>query len=125
MDNISGKFIKIAVIFALLGMALGIKMAISGQHNQVQTHTHINLLGWVTMMLYGLFYKSHAEAGQGKLAMVHFWLSVTGTIVANLGVYLLYSGIPEADPVAAIGSIAVILGMATFATVVFKNTGPT
>ena len=77
------------------------------------------------MMLYGLFYKSHAEAGQGKLAMVHFWLSVTGTIVANLGVYLLYSGIPEADPVAAIGSIAVILGMATFATVVFKNTGPT
>ena len=124
MENISGRFIKVAVIFALTGMALGINMAITGVHDQIQAHAHINLLGWVTMMLFGLFYKSHGGAAQGKLAMVHFWLSTLGAIVINLGVFLFYSGMPEAEPVAAIGSIIVILGMATFAVVVFKNTGP-
>jgi hypothetical protein len=121
MENISGKFIKVAVIFALIGMALGIKMAISGEHNQVQSHAHINLLGWVTMMLYGLYYKSHAEAGQSKLALAHFGLSTFGAVVINIAVYLLYAGVAEADPIAGIGSIAVILGMAAFATIVFKS----
>ena len=123
MENISGKFIKAAVIFALVGMALGLKMAISGEHNQIPAHAHINLLGWVTLMLYGLFYKSHRTAGQNRLALLHFWLSLTGTIVMNLGVYLFYSGVSEADPIAAVGSIGVILGMMVFAVIVFKNTG--
>ncbi|MBT3331034.1 MAG: cytochrome-c oxidase [Rhodospirillales bacterium] len=123
MDNISGKFIRVAVIFALVGMALGIKMAISGVHDQTQAHAHINLLGWVTMMLYGLFYRSHENAGQSRLALAHFWLSTLGAIVINVGVYLIYSDVPEGDPVAAVGSIATILGMATFAVIVFKNTG--
>ncbi len=123
MGNISGKFIKVAVIFALVGMALGIKMAISGEHDQVQAHAHINLVGWVTMMLYGLFYKSHNDAAQSKLAVVQFWLSTLGAIVINIGVYLLYTGFPEAEPVAALGSMAVILGMAVFAVVAFKYTG--
>ena len=124
MDNISGKFIRVAVLFALVGMALGIKMAISGVHDQGQAHAHINLLGWVSMMLYGLFYRSHENAGQSRLAPVHFWLSTVGAVVINAGVYLIYSHVPAGDPVAAVGSIATILGMATFAVILFKNTGP-
>lgn len=122
MNNISGNFIRVAVVFALIGMALGIRMAISNEHDQVQAHAHINLLGWVTMMLYGLFYKTHAGAGDSKLALAHFWLSLAGAISINLGVYLFYSGIPEAEPIAALGSMAAILGMLLFAVVVFKNT---
>lgn len=123
MGNISGNFMKVATLFALVGMALGIKMAITGEHDQVQSHAHVNLVGWVTMMLYGLFYRSHADAAGSKLASIQFWLSTLGAIVINVGVYLLYTGMPEADPVAAIGSIAVILGMLLFAVVVFKYTG--
>ncbi len=70
MENISGKFMKIAVTFALIGMGFGIKMAITGEHDQIQAHAHINLLGWVTMMLYGLFYRSHEGAGLSKLAPI-------------------------------------------------------
>ena len=55
--------------------------------------------------------------------MAHFWLSTIGAVVINLGVYLIYSGMPEAEPVAATGSIGVILGMAFFAIIVFKHTG--
>ena len=121
MQNISGNFIKVAVLFALVGMALGIHMATSGNHDQHATHAHINLIGWVTLMLFGLFYKSHPEAGRNKLALAHFWLSTIGAIIVNVGVYLIYSGMPQGDPVAGIGSIIVILGMASFAVNVYKN----
>ena len=122
MSNISGNFIKVAVLFALVGMALGIHMATSGNHDQHAAHAHINLVGWVTLMLFGLFYKAYPQAAEGKLALAHFWLSVVGAVIINVGVYLIYSGMPEADPVAGIGSIFVILGMASFAVNVYKNT---
>ena len=121
MNNIANNFIKVAVLFALTGMALGIHMAITGNHNQPQAHAHINLVGWVTLMLFGLYYKCFPEAGTGKLALAHFWLSTLGAITINVGVYIIYAGTPEADPVAAIGSIAVILGMLAFAINVFSH----
>ncbi len=73
------------------------------------------------MMLLGLYYKIHQGAGQTKLAMAHFWLSTIGATLINLGVYMIYAGMPEADPVAAIGSIGVILGMVIFTAIVFKT----
>jgi cbb3-type cytochrome oxidase subunit 1 len=121
MKNISSNFIKTAVLFGLIGMGLGIHMAITHNHNQIPTHAHINLLGWVSMMLYGLYYKNFEDAGRSKLAMLHFWLVVLGAIIMNIGIYLIRSGMPEADPIAAVGSIATILGMVLFGGVVFRN----
>jgi hypothetical protein len=36
VGNISGKFINVAGFFYLVAMALGIKIAISGEHDRVQ-----------------------------------------------------------------------------------------
>lgn len=72
MNNISGSFIRVALLFAIVGMGLGLFMAISGDHAQRPAHAHINLLGWVTMMLYGLFYRSYDLAGRSRLAVVQF-----------------------------------------------------
>lgn len=124
MKHISGTFIRIAVLFGLIGMGLGLIMAISGDHTQRPAHAHINLLGWVSMMLFGLFYKCFPQAGRYRLATAHFWTSSIGVVVMNAGLLALYAGQPKAEPAAAIGSILVILGMILFALVAYKTTGP-
>ena len=44
----------VAALSALGGMALGISMGITQDFTLSPAHAHLNLLGWVTMALYGL-----------------------------------------------------------------------
>ncbi len=48
-----------AVLLVLVGMAWGIAMAASGDHSTHPAHAHLNLLGWVSLFLFGLFYHLH------------------------------------------------------------------
>lgn len=122
MKNISSAFIRVALIFALVGMGLGLYMAMSGDHSQRPAHAHINLLGWVTMMLYGLFYKCFDDAGRSRLARIQFWITTTGVAVMNAGIFALYGGLPQAEPAAAVGSLLVIAGLILFALIATRTT---
>ena len=53
-----------AAVAALCGMSLGIFMGIRGDFTLVPVHAHINLLGWVSLALYGLYHRGVARAGQ-------------------------------------------------------------
>ena len=122
MKNISGAFVRVALLFALVGMGLGLYMAMSGDHAQRPAHAHINLLGWVSMMLYGLFYKCCGDAGRTRLALSQFWISTIGVVVMNTGIFLIYAGMPKAEPAAAIGSLLVIAGLILFALIALRAT---
>ena len=51
MANIDRWFLRIAVIYALVAMFLGITMGIREDFTQASTHAHLNLVGWVSMAL--------------------------------------------------------------------------
>jgi hypothetical protein len=121
MANIDRWFLRIAVIYALVAMALGIMMGISQDHSQMPTHAHLNLVGWVSMALYALIYRQYPAAGQTKLALVHFWVANAGAILLNLGVYGLIAGTAALEPVAIVGSLVTILGMLIFAVIVYSK----
>ena len=121
MANIDRWFLRIAVIYALVAMALGIMMGISQDHSQALTHAHLNLVGWVSMALYALIYRQYPAAGQTKLALVHFWVANAGAILLNLGVYGLMAGTAALEPVAIVGSLVTILGMLIFAVIVYSK----
>ena len=121
MANIDRWFLRIAVIYALVAMSLGIMMGISQDHSQMPTHAHLNLVGWVSMALYALIYRQYPAAGQTKLAMVHFWVANAGAILLNLGVYGLMAGTAALEPVAIVGSLVTILGMLIFAVIVYNK----
>src|SRR5690606_32515143 len=53
MPNISNLYFRTAVLFLIAGIGLGLMMSISGNHNVIGAHAHINLLGWVTSALFG------------------------------------------------------------------------
>jgi len=40
-------------------MAWGIFMAASRDHSSMPAHAHLNLLGWVSLFLFGIYYRMH------------------------------------------------------------------
>ena len=58
MDNTPRLFIKAGLIYAVIGALLGITMAInpSLSHPLRFIHIHLNLLGFMTMMVSGVAY---------------------------------------------------------------------
>ena len=121
MANIDRWFLRVAVIYALVAMLLGITMGISQDHSQAPTHAHLNLVGWVSMALYALVYRQWPAAGQNRLALIHFWVANVGAILLNAGVYALMAGNMALEPVAIAGSLVTIASMLLFAFIVYTK----
>lgn len=61
---------RAAVLFGIAGMAWGIGMALRGDHSQFPAHAHLNLLGWVSLFLIGVFYRLHPALERSRIARV-------------------------------------------------------
>ena len=62
--------LRVSVVLGLAGMAMGIVMGIKQDFLLVPAHTHLNLLGFVTLFLSGLYYRVVPEAGASTIAKV-------------------------------------------------------
>jgi peptidoglycan/LPS O-acetylase OafA/YrhL len=110
-----------AILCVLAGMIWGLQMAISGDHSAHPAHAHLNLLGWVSLFLFGIYYRLRPSLEHDKRAMAQVWLWLVGTIVQAIGVGLVHTGTQSAEPLAAGGSLAVLVAMLLFAWLVFKT----
>jgi hypothetical protein len=110
-------FFGVAVILAIIGMGVGIYMGMSEDHTLAPAHAHNNLVGWVTMALYGVYYKLVPAAGRSRVAAVHFWLALAGAVTIGLGIAMAAQG---QTLLVQISSLAVILGMILFAYIVWS-----
>jgi hypothetical protein len=122
MERLSDRFLQTGVLFALCGMALGVWMGKAGDFALSPVHAHINLLGWVSMLLYGLVYRAIPRAAEGTLPLVHFWLSVVSLLamIPVLSMFLLGHA-AYALPLGIV-SVATWLSMLLFAVIVFRAT---
>src|SRR3978361_1658440 len=59
-----------AVLFVLVGMGWGIQMAASHDHSAMPAHAHLNLLGWVSLFMFGVFYHLHPAVDASRAAVV-------------------------------------------------------
>ena len=122
----SNVFLRLAVVFALVGISLGAWMGGSGDHSLAGVHAHINLLGWVSMFLYGLFYRVQPSAAQGILPKIHLALAVTGFLIFMPSLAVVLGGvaglIPYAEIGLMVGPLLVLSGMVLFAIIVFGAT---
>jgi cbb3-type cytochrome oxidase subunit 1 len=110
-----------AVPAALLGMAAGIFMGITEDFTLTPAHAHLNLLGWVTMALVGLYHRG-AGSPRGRLATAQVWTSIAGFWLMPVGLGL-YLGLQDERfvPMVMIGSVLALAGMLLFAVVVFRD----
>ncbi|WP_246055234.1 cytochrome-c oxidase [Pseudalkalibacillus caeni] len=84
-------FLKIAAVYFLFGVGMGITMEILQDHRLAGAHAHINLVGWASMALFGVMYVLFPKAGESILAKLHFWLYNISLPLFMLGLsFLLY-----------------------------------
>jgi len=120
--HLSTIHLRLAVLYALVAMTAGLAMAMSKDHRLAVAHAHLNLVGWVSVALYGVFLRLWPTAEQRRLAAVQALLAHIGVVVMTTGLAGLPFGAPFAPAFAAAGSILVLAGMALFAALVFSTT---
>lgn len=99
--------------FAVLGMCLGIYMAISKVHVQHPTHAHTLLLGFVVSLLYAVVYRLWVVEAAPKLATTQTALHEVGTTILVIGLFLLFGGFASEatlEPFLAVGSLSALGG---------------
>ena len=112
---------RAAVLMVVAGMIWGMVMAITADHSTFPAHAHLNLLGWVSLFLFGIYYHLHPAIDRDRLAFVQVLVWIAATVVLTIGVALVHSGHAVGDPIAAFGSIVVLADMLLFAWLVYRR----
>ena len=111
----------VAVLMVVAGMIWGIIMAVSRDHSAMPAHAHLNLLGWVSLFLFGLFYHLHPAIDRSRAALVQVAVWIVGTVILTFGVGLLHTGHDIGQPFAAGGSFIVLASMLQFGWLVVRR----
>ncbi|HEV8467937.1 MAG TPA: hypothetical protein VGQ63_23385 [Pseudolabrys sp.] len=111
----------VAVLMVVAGMIWGIIMAVSHDHSAMPAHAHLNLLGWVSLFLFGLFYHLHPAIDRSRAALVQVTVWIVGTVILTFGVGLLHTGHDIGQPFAAGGSFIVLASMLQFGWLVVRR----
>ena len=119
-ETLSRRWFLCAITYFVIGISLGVYMGASGNHSLHPAHAHINLVGWASMGLSGLLYRSFPAAAQSALAAWHFWLYQLGAPVMLLAVVAIYSGYENAGPVAGAGSVVILISVLLFWWAIFS-----
>jgi cbb3-type cytochrome oxidase subunit 1 len=122
MNNMSNWFLRLAVLYLIAGVSLGLFMAASHDHSMYPVHAHLNLLGWVSLSLFGLFYRAFPKAAQTGLAKAHFWIYVPAHFVQMVLLTLLFRGYAMVEPALGVASSLVGVAVLCFSLTVWNST---
>lgn len=100
---------------------MGLQMAMSGTHNVIGAHAHTNLLGWVTMAIFGGYYALNPAKAQTRLANLQYWVYTAGVAVMVPSLYLLYLGYAAIEPLVGLSSLVGAAGVIMFAVIVYSK----
>ena len=123
MPRVSAAFFAMGVVYVLIGMLWGMHMGEANDFVMAPAHAHLNLLGWVTMALYGVFYALTQKTMSPRLAWANFAVSALGVIVMIpfLALYLGAGNDSKYIPGIVVGEILTVLGMLIFAASVTRE----
>lgn len=99
MDRFARYFVVCSLVYLLFGSTLGVSMVLfskewSGiEYYIIPSHAHLNLVGWVSMMIFGVLYHilprfSGRSLYSQRLAWIHFWCSQIGLVGTVLFFFL-------------------------------------
>lgn len=106
---------RAAVIYLLIAVSLGIMMGARGDFTLRSVHSHLNLLGWVSLALMGLIYQQLPQLGYNRLAKSQFWLHNLGLAGMAAGLTAKLLGLPLGDLLLGTGSVMLAVAVLLFA----------
>ena len=119
--RIGVSLVRIASLYLLVGLVLGLAMAIGKDFSLLSVHSHLLLLGWGTLATTGIVYLVLPRCAGSRLATAHFWLHNVGLPVMMVSLAAETLGEPRAEPLTGVGSILVIAGLGLFTFNVLRN----
>lgn len=114
-------WLKLAVIYLIAGIVLGIAMGATENFTLRPIHAHINLLGWATLAVAGLVYSIFPRAGESRLAKTHFWLLNLSMPIMISALAIMLLGNKGVIPVLAISEFVAAAGILAFGANIFLN----
>jgi cytochrome c oxidase cbb3-type subunit 1 len=120
MDWFVKAFIRASLAWFALGILLGLAMAAHPPWVAYRpAHAHMNVVGFLTMMVFGVGYQllprlfGHALFSR-KLAIAHWWLANGGLAAMIVGFFMQPHVGPRSAPVTAGGGLAFSVGALGF-----------
>lgn len=123
MPRVSIAFFATGAFFVLIGMVWGMYMGAANDVVMAPAHAHLNLLGWVTLALYGTFYALTKETMSERLAWINWAVSALGVVVLipSLALFLGHNNDPAYIPIMVVGEILTVLGLLIFSVAVVRE----
>ena len=118
MTRLPTLFFATAATFALAGMVWGIQMAATGDHLLGPAHGHLNLIGFVAMAIFGVYYGLTPAAAASRLATIHYALTTLTVLTIVPGIAMAITD--RGEVIAQVGSILAVLSMALFLYMIFR-----
>jgi cbb3-type cytochrome oxidase subunit 1 len=122
MPRVSAAFFMTGALCLLIGMCWGMAMAGMQNFTLAPAHAHLNLLGWVTMSIYGTFYALTRESFSPRLAWINYVCATLGVaiMIPTLAVYLATAN-AALEPVIGIGSLFSVIALLTFSVSAYRE----
>lgn len=120
----SARLIKVALLYLVVGVTMGIVMGITHQFVLAPVHAHINLLGFATLAIVGVIYHAYPAAAQTRLAAAHFWIHTIALPVFMVGLGFALTGHEAFVAVTSIGATGVAIGIIVLAINIWRTVVP-
>ncbi len=105
-------FLLLAATCLVVGVSMGVYMGATHDYILAPVHAHMNLLGWASLALFGLAYRSYPELGMSWTATLHVALCGPSAVFMPIGIAL--AVLYEAPGLAICASLLWLAGCITF-----------
>jgi hypothetical protein len=116
----SAAFFLTAICFLFIGVGLGIFMSVSEDHTLRPVHAHVNLLGWVTSAIMGLFYAHVGDRLNTRLIWIQYAVYTAGVVAGMIGLAAMLSGNTGLKVLLMGGTAGITAGVILFAVMVVR-----
>lgn len=115
-------FITTGLFCALIGEGVGTWMGANEDFTLAHPHAHLNLVGWVTLCLFGLIHRNYPSLAKSRLAGAQCIAAIVGALLLPAGmaiVILTNNTIPV-----SVGSVIVMLSTLLFVIMYVADAKP-
>lgn len=121
MQRLDRNYILLGLVWVIAGMVFGTWLGASNHMNYGNSHAHMNLLGFVASVLFGLLHHAYPALRNSKLAVAQFAVYEVGVLLLIIGKILVDGG--QETLFLQVGALVTILG-ALMMLILFAKDSP-
>lgn len=121
MQRLDRNYILLGLAWVVAGMVFGTWLGASNHMNYGNSHAHMNLLGFVASVLFGLMHHAYPTLRNSRLAVAQFAVYEVGVLLLIIGKVLVDGG--QETLFLQVGALVTILG-ALMMLILFAKDAP-